>query len=249
QEESKKSIGQLKNKKSELNNKIESMKSIEEENKKIKEELEQIRAEERKLEIEKTAFEKEIEGINKSIDYLEKEIDLKLKIKSDLERLSYLKTWIEDFFVELTQTMEKQIMLKIFYDFNQAFQEWFNCLIEDEGITARLDGVFNPIINQNGYDMDIENLSGGEKTACALAYRLALNKTINDLITEIKTKELIILDEPTDGFSSEQLDKLRTVLEQLNMKQTILVSHESKIESFVNNIIRIGKQEHASFVL
>ena len=93
------------------------------------------------------------------------------------------------------------------------------------------------------------NLSGGEKTACSLAYRLALNKVINDLISRIKTKDLIILDEPTDGFSAEQLDRVRDVLKQLNMKQIIIVSHEGKIESFVDNVIRIQKQEHISVVV
>jgi exonuclease SbcC len=65
----------------------------------------------------------------------------------------------------------------------------------------------------------------------------------------IKTKDLLILDEPTDGFSSEQLDKVRNVLDELNMKQTIIVSHEAKIESFVDHVIRIHKNEHVSRVV
>ena len=55
-----------------------------------------------------------------------------------------------------------------------------------------------------------------------------------------------MLDEPTDGFSTEQLDKIRDVLSQLNMKQVIIVSHEDKIESFVDNVIRVKKEEHIS---
>jgi exonuclease SbcC len=57
---------------------------------------------------------------------------------------------------------------------------------------------------------------------------------------------LIILDEPTDGFSETQLDRLRLVLDELNIKQVILVSHESKIESFVDNIISLSKKDHVS---
>jgi DNA repair protein SbcC/Rad50 len=59
---------------------------------------------------------------------------------------------------------------------------------------------------------------------------------------------LIILDEPTDGFSNEQLDRVRVVLDQLNLKQVIIVSHESKMEGFVDNIIRINKENHVSGV-
>jgi exonuclease SbcC len=115
-------------------------------------------------------------------------------------------------------------------------------------LTGRLGTDFEPIIQQNGYDMDVDHLSGGERTACALAYRLALNKVINDLISTIQTKDLIILDEPTDGFSSEQLDRMRDVLKQLNLRQVILVSHERQVESFVQHVIRINKNDHASRV-
>ena len=61
--------------------------------------------------------------------------------------------------------------------------------------------------------------------------------------------KLLILDEPTDGFSTEQLDKVRDVLDQLNMKQVVIVSHESKIESFVENVIRVQKNDNVSMVL
>jgi exonuclease SbcC len=59
----------------------------------------------------------------------------------------------------------------------------------------------------------------------------------------------LILDEPTDGFSSEQLDRLRNVLNELDTEQIIIVSHESKIESFVDRIIRLEKNEHVTKIV
>ena len=59
----------------------------------------------------------------------------------------------------------------------------------------------------------------------------------------------MILDEPTDGFSDEQLDRVRNVLSELNLKQLILVSHEPKIESFVDNIIRLNKEQHITRII
>ena len=144
--------------------------------------------------------------------------------------------------------MEKQVLLQVHASFNAVFTQWFSMLM-GEGLTARLDEEFTPIIEQNGYDTDVLDLSGGEKTAVALAYRLALNKVINDFISTIHTKDLLILDEPTDGFSAEQLDKMRDVLEELQIAQLIVVSHEAKIESFVDKIVRIEKQGHVSRVL
>ena len=157
--------------------------------------------------------------------------------------------WLESFFLKLTYTIEKRIMTNIHHVFNELFQEWFSILIEDDQIYSRIDDSFSPIIEINGYEVSFNNLSGGEKTSAALAYRLALNRVINDVIHEVKTKDVLILDEPTDGFSSEQLDKVRDVLDKLQLQQTIIVSHESKIESFVENVIRIRKEGHVSSVV
>jgi exonuclease SbcC len=137
-------------------------------------------------------------------------------------------------------------MQKIHREFSELFQKWFNILIDDENISVRIDEEFTPIITQDGYDTEVMSLSGGEKTSVALAYRLALNKVINDLISSITTKDILILDEPTDGFSTQQLDKMRNVLLELDLRQLIMVSHEAKMESYVENIIRINKNEHIS---
>ncbi len=169
--------------------------------------------------------------------------------KEKLIRFKETYNWLEGHFLKLTQAIEKQVMINIHSRFSQMFREWFSVLIDDENISSRIDDSFTPIIEQNGYEINFSSLSGGEKTSASLAYRLALNRVINDVISEINTKSLLILDEPTDGFSSEQLDKVREVLDKLNLQQTIIVSHEAKIESFVENIIRIRKEGQVSCVM
>ena len=139
-------------------------------------------------------------------------------------------------------------MSQLYREFNESFVEWFNQLIDDETITTRLNDEFTPLVEQNGYDIEIQHLSGGEKTSIALAYRLALNKVINDFISHIMTRDIIILDEPTDGFSDEQLDRVRELLDNINISQIIIVSHETKIETFVDNVLRVSKNEHESQV-
>lgn len=248
QEIIKQQIGEINIKKIELNKQIEALKGIEEEYKEVKKNLENIQLNEKKLEIEKRELEVKKEEIIKLIKKLEEEINKKLEIKKSLTKISQYQNWFEEYFVNLMDTIEKHVMLQVYREFNDLLQQWFNILIEDEALNVRLDDEFTPVIEQNGYETSIENLSGGEKTAVALAYRLALNKVINDIIGEIKTKDILMLDEPTDGFSSEQLDKIRVVLEQLNIKQVVIVSHEPKIEGFVENVIRISKSEHVSEV-
>jgi len=175
------------------------------------------------------------------------EIEQRTKDKDLLGAVHNVAAWLTDHFIPLIGTMETNVFGRVHHQFNELFQTWFGILVED-ALTARLDERFTPIITQNGYDIDVAYLSGGERTACALAYRLALNRVINDLNTTIHTKDVLILDEPSDGFSSEQMDKLRDVLDQLRLSQVIIVSHESKIESFVQHVIRVEKEEHESRV-
>ena len=135
---------------------------------------------------------------------------------------------------------EKNVMTKLRNEFSNIFSEWFSSLVSDS-LSVRLDEEFTPIITNQDYEIDYEFLSGGERTATALAYRLSLNQVLNSILSQIKTKDILILDEPTDGFASEQIDKMRDIFEQLKAEQIILVSHEQKIEGFVDHIIRIKK--------
>jgi exonuclease SbcC len=248
QVEIKKKIGEINTKKIETNEQIDSIKGVEEDYKIVKAQFDIALEEEKKIDIEKTSIEKEKESSTRIFKNLEEEIGKKSKAKEKLSYLSEMQNWLENYFMELMNTMERHIMLQVYKEFNELFKTWFNILIEDETISVRLDDEFTPVIEQNGYETNVDNLSGGEKTAVALAYRLALNKVINDIVSDIKTNDILMLDEPTDGFSSEQLDRVRDVLEQLNIEQVIIVSHESKIESFVDNVIRVGKEEHVSKV-
>ena len=215
----------------------------------IRKEFDIFLTKEKELEMEKFGYEKDKKNINQSIEKLEVEIKSKLKDKETLTKFSNIIFFIDEHFSSLMEVMERKVMLKVHSDFNDFFQKWFSMLVEDEILIVKLDETFTPVIEQQGHDIDYKYLSGGERTAAALSYRLALNQTINNIVTEIRTKDLIILDEPTDGFSSEQLDKMKYVIDELEAKQIILVSHDQKIESFVNKVIRIEKKGGASKII
>ena len=214
-----------------------------------KEKISSLTQQERMFSIRQVQLQTQIANLMQKEQELKKILDELNVKKIQLLRVNELYNWLENHFIKLTYTLEKELMLGIHQQFNQLFQDWFGLLVTDENVYSRLDDSFTPIIEQNGYEVAYSNLSGGERTSAALAYRLALNKVINDVVSEIKTKDLLILDEPTDGFSSEQLDKVREVLDRIGLKQIIIVSHESKIESFVENVIRIGKSGHVSKVM
>ena len=121
-------------------------------------------------------------------------------------------------------------------------------LVGDDSFSVRLDEDFSPIITQNGFDASFENLSGGEKTSVALAYRLALNKVLNTYFSSLHTKDLLILDEPTDGFSTQQIDNLREVLSSMNLKQIIIVSHEQRLSQIANTVFDVKKVDQKSII-
>jgi exonuclease SbcC len=191
-------------------------------------------------EIDLAEKKKEQQILEKQIDNLQKEISKKEQIRLQVNYLRELQDWMQEKFLSIITITETNVLAKLRNEFSKIFHEWFSILVP-EGLSVSLDEDFTPKIINQDYDLDYDFLSGGERTAVALAYRLALNQVLNSLLSKIKTKDLVILDEPTDGFSLEQLSKIGHIFEQLKSEQVILVSHEQKIEDFVDHIIRIKK--------
>lgn len=216
--------------------------------KKKLEELKQAFVEEKNAEILRAEINKEIELTLFEISKLNISIQEREAAKARLSNLLELNDWLSNQFLALISFIEIQVLMKLRAEFSKLFSSWFTMIVGDQ-FEIQLDENFTPLIIQKGVEMDYSFLSGGERTAVALAYRLALNQTINSVLSNIKTKDLIILDEPTDGFSEAQIDKIRDVLEQLKVQQLIIVSHEQKVESFVDKVIRIQKEGEVSKIM
>ena len=241
QDKMKKDIGEINSQKIGLNQIIEKLPDVSEIYNVLKLELNEISEIEKRCNSDILVNEREMKLINERILELNLDIKKKFEFKEKIVKYSEKISFIEGEFSSLVSLMEKQFMKKVHSDFDALFKDWFTVLVENEDLEISLSYDFSPKILQNGYDIGYDHLSGGERTAAALAYRLALNQIINTLMSDINTKDLLILDEPTDGFSAEQVDKLRMILDDLAIKQVIIVSHDPKIESFVDNVIRFEK--------
>ena len=66
----------------------------------------------------------------------------------------------------------------------------------------------------------------------------------------INTKGLIILDEPTDGFSQNQLENIKDILNQLkdNNINIILVSHEEEFKNCFDKDLQLKKENDATII-
>ncbi len=212
-----------------------------------KQELEITSQIERKMEMEVVGIKKELEFFFGRIKELEIKIAKSEDIKEQVDNLIKIENWLTDSFIPLIISIERNVMVKIRWDFSNLFSDWFSLLVSDY-FEASIDSEFSPMIEQKDYQIDYAYLSGGERTAVAFAYRLALTQVLNSLMSSLKTKNILILDEPTEGFSERQLDRLRDIFQAVNVEQLIIVSHEQKIGDFVEHIIRFRKKEKVTFI-
>ncbi len=228
-----------------LNNSVSTLEPFESVFEQKQKEFQAALEDEREAAIKVAELRKEVEFFSRSIDELKERIKRLEEAREKLNYLVSLENWLGKDFASLISLIEKNVMVKLKAEFSRSFSEWFSMLVSDN-FNVRLSDDFTPVIEQQDYELDYAYLSGGERTAIALAYRLSLNQVINSFLSKIKTRDIVILDEPTDGFSEAQLDKMRSVLDQLNVNQLIIVSHEQKMESFVDNIIKLKKQQGVS---
>jgi len=210
----------------------------------------------KKIKSEKSEIEKSLSAetarlkiLTTELDKLNKNLKEKKNLQEKLAFLTDLRNWITEDFQILIRDIEREIISASARQFNEYFKEWFGTLVEEDNIEVeiRLED-FEPIIMVNGYESPFRDLSGGEKSALSLAYRLALDKIINEKYQEVKTKDLLILDEPTDGFSQEQINKMQDIFEKLNTTQMFIISHDKNLDSFVTDIYNFQKINHQTKV-
>lgn len=189
----------------------------------------------------------EKDSLNTCLESIQDEIKKFQKTTEKKKELEEIKRWLSDHFLPTVENIEKHVLAAINKQFNDLFQKSFSMLVESDDMNVMVTETFAPIIEQEGYEIDVNSLSGGEKTSVALAYRLALNTLVKQQIPSLKNS-LLILDEPTDGFSSGQLHKLRDILKDTACDQIIMVSHENELEGFVDRIYHVTKDNGLSSV-
>ena len=179
-----------------------------------------------------------------NLDKMSLELEKLKQIKLDINKLDDINEWLNNYFINTVQLIEDHVTHTINYRFNELFKEWFELLVDDTGKTVKVDEKFTPVIEQNEFEQTFEWLSGGEKAGIALAYRLALNSLIRQQAIGFRP-ELLMLDEPTDGFSKEQLTKVSNILSDIENKQVIIVSHNQEFTK-LNQIINVIKENDVS---
>ncbi|MEM1662104.1 MAG: SMC family ATPase [Desulfurococcaceae archaeon] len=133
----------------------------------------------------------------------------------------------------LVSEVEKYVRSRAYEFFREVFIDYFNKLMEGyEIVSVDVDQNFRPEIKiKIGFaEHAVNQPSGGQFISVSLAYRLALNTLFRALHKDFKDM-VLILDEPTVGFSPERVGKLRELLREISGRdnQAIVVTHDRNL--------------------
>jgi len=135
----------------------------------------------------------------------------------------------------------------------RVVQRVLDSLVGTQGpsLIVRIDETYTPFIrSEEGYEREVSNLSGGERTLLAFAYRLGLGQ----LITQSRTGHglyMLLLDEPTESLGSEDgsIERLAEAISKLRaIEQIIAVTHSEAFAEKAEHVIRFEKEAGISQV-
>ena len=119
-------------------------------------------------------------------------------------------------------------------------------------INVLIDETYTPYVkSESGVEREVSNLSGGERTLLAFAYRLGLGQ----LIMQSKTGRglsILLLDEPTESLGREDgsIDRLAEAISRFKaIEQIISVTHSEAFAEKAEHVIRLEKEANESKIL
>ncbi len=214
----------------------------EEEYGKISKRVEELRARLGKIKEEEVARSKELGEVSEQINNLEKRLEEYSELSEELRKLELRASFLAkirdcllNHIYKGVEAIENTVRGIAHERFNEYFQEYFIKLLEDQELVEASVSDFKPSVRVRVSalgEREISQPSGAQLTALGLAYRLALNRVVRDLNRELRDS-VLILDEPTLGFSPERVEKLRDLIESigsnLGKAQVLLVTHDERL--------------------
>ena len=188
----------------------------------------------------------------KRLDEARERIDLaqqKIERMERIARLAEIINSIREAYRNIQPKLRKEFV-KILRNF---VQQVLDGLVGDEGPTLNvtIDETYTPYVtSEGGVEREVINLSGGERTLLAFAYRLGLGQ----LIMQSKTGHglnMLLLDEPTESLGREDgsIDRLAEAISRFKaIEQIIAVTHSEAFAEKAEHVIRLEKEAGVSMV-
>ncbi|MEM3609127.1 MAG: SMC family ATPase, partial [Candidatus Bathyarchaeia archaeon] len=188
---------------------------------------------------------KRLEEVKDRIDNAQQKLERMEKIAKTVEIISS----IRDAYRSIQPKLRSEFV-KVLRNF---VQQVLDSLVGGEGplLNILIDETYTPYVKgESGVEREVTNLSGGERTLLAFAYRLGLGQ----LIMQSRTGHglsLLLLDEPTESLGREDgsIDRLAEAISRFKaVEQIIAVTHSEAFAEKAEHVIRLEKEAGESKV-
>ena len=182
---------------------------------------------------------KRLDEIKERIDQAQKKIERMEKIVKVVEIIG----GVRDAYRSIQPKLRSEFV-KVLRNF---VQQVLDSLMGGEGplIDVLIDETYTPYVkSESGVEREVLNLSGGERTLLAFAYRLGLGQ----LIMQSRTGHglsMLLLDEPTESLGREDgsIDRLAEAISRFKaIEQIIAVTHSEAFAEKAEHVIRLEKE-------
>ncbi len=179
---------------------------------------------------------------------LEKELEKFAALRKDLGKIGSLVKVLSKLREDIREIREK-VRTRFLSEFKVEFQAKFEEIRQfEDDYSVDVKSDYESIAYSQGEEVPVTTLSGGEKTSVALAYRLAL-ADIAAQIGGVSESEVLMLDEPTTGFDSDDIRALPEALKNIKtIPQIVIVTHAEELKEAADYLFNVEKVRGVSKV-
>lgn len=186
-----------------------------------------------------------IDDLKERLDQTQRKIERMEKIENLLEIIDGIRG--------AYRSIQPKLRSEFVTYLERAVQQVLDDLVGETGPTliVKIDETYTPLVSgEEGYEREASNLSGGERTLLAFAYRIGLGQ----LIMQSRTGHglyMLFLDEPTESLGREDgsVDRLAEAISRLKaIEQIIAVTHSEAFAEKAEHVIRVEKEADVSMV-
>jgi DNA repair protein SbcC/Rad50 len=186
---------------------------------------------------------KRIDETKDRINHAQEKMERMEKIKRTVELLGA----VRDAYRSIQPKLRSEFV-KVLRNF---VQQILDSLVGGEAtmLNVVIDETYTPYVkSEAGVDREVSNLSGGERTLLAFAYRLGLGQ----LIMQSRTGHglsLLVLDEPTENLGSEDgsIERLADAISRFKaIEQIIAVTHSEDFAAKGDHVLIVEKEAGVS---
>ena len=195
----------------------------------LKKEYEDVLKKKEELSTRKGVLQGKISNYESKLKEIEKLREELVAVRNEISKNKFYIEFLDKYVLAIVREVERYVKSKAYVAFKEEFLRIFKTLMMGyENIDVEISPDFSLQFKAkvDGSMVAIDTPSGGQLTSISLAYRLALNRVARAMIPQLR-EGILILDEPTYGFSPERVELLRKVLfSGRGPKQVIIVTHD-----------------------